>query len=290
MGLIISKCIRLYRIEPLIIIIKLPCTTKKSYVNYSQQNLCMKRGIFFGIIAITVFTTIISCRKPVEKGKEITVSGLVFDPVKNKPLPNATLYLFGAHATFYGIYYSQGPFDSVITDNAGKFALRYTAEGSSIDYGLTLGQLQYGGYNYGGQTNYVVDYTEPVYKLNYGTAISNAVVKARELNFSKIHLKVQLNPFDSFYVRTLVTGDALLIKGQSIDTNVYVRHLPYQQNIIEYYTQSTRDTVGLAALNSNPNNHFFSITRMLRDTFTANLSDTIFLNKTIANSSLMPRQ
>ena len=62
-----------------------------------------------------------SCRKAVEQGKLVKASGTVFDPVKNKPLANAKLYLFGAHTTFYGIYYTDGPLDSTVSDNSGKF-------------------------------------------------------------------------------------------------------------------------------------------------------------------------
>ncbi len=250
----------------------------------------MKQSIFIISFIFLTLLSLTSCRKPVPLGTVLSASGLVFDSVKNKPLPNAKLYLFGAHSTFYGIYYDDGPIDSTVSDNTGKFSIHFTADGKSIDYGLQLGVLEYGGYVYGTQTNYVIDYTQPIFKFNYSTNVTNAVVKGRELNYTKVHLKVITNPFDTFFVSTNALRQATLVKGQSIDTTIILRHLPNQQNQISYYTQSIRDTVGLAALNSNPNGHMFSVRRVLSDTFTANMADTINFNKTILNSLSMPRQ
>lgn len=251
----------------------------------------MKHSItIISLVLLTIVTTLTSCRKDVPLGTRVTASGIVFDSVKNKVLANAKLYLFGAHRTFYGIYYSDGPLDSTVSDNNGKFSISFTADGKTIDYGLQLGVLEYGGYVYNNQTNYVIDNTQPLFKFNYSTNVSNAVVRGRELNFTKIHLKVLRNPFDTFLVRTSAIRQVTLLKGQSIDTTIFVRHLPNELNKIEYYTQSTRDTVGLAAANSNPNGPFTSIRRIIRDTLNANLADTISISKTIQNSSLIPRQ
>jgi len=251
----------------------------------------MKHSItIISLVFLTILATLTSCRKEIPAGTKITATGIVFDSVKNKILANAKLYLFGAHQTFYGIYYSDGPLDSTISDNNGKFSISFNADGKFIDYGLQLGVLEYGGYVYNSQTNYVIDNTQPLFKFNYSTNISNAVVRGRELNFTKIRLKVLTNPFDTFLVRTTAIRQVTLLKGQSIDTTILVRHLPNEQNRIEYYTESTRDTIGLAAANSNPNGPFTSIRRIIRDTLNANLADTINISKTISNSSLMPRQ
>ena len=245
----------------------------------------MKHSItIISLVVLTILATLTSCRKEVPIGTKVTATGIVLDSVKNKVLANAKLYLFGAHQTFYGIGYSEGPLDSTVSDNNGKFSINFNADGKSIDYGLQLGVLEYGGYVYNNQTNYVIDYTQPLFKFNYSTNISNAVVRGRELNFTKIRLKVLANPFDTFLVRTdVLIRIATLIKGQSIDTTIIVRHLPNQQNVIQYYTESLRDTVGLAALNSNPNVHLYSVRRMLADTINAGMSDTLYLNKTIQN-------
>lgn len=250
----------------------------------------MKHTIFIiSLILLIILTTFTSCRKQIPAGTRIIATGIVFDSVKNKVLANAKLYVFGAHQTFYGIYYSDGPLDSTISDNNGKFSISFDADGNSIDYGLKLGVLEYGGYVYNNQSNYVIDNTQPIFKFNYSTNVSNAVVRGRELNYIKVHLKVLTNPFDTIKVRTSAIGQVTLLKGQSIDTTILLRHLPNEQNRIEYYTESTRDTVGLVA-NSSPNGPITSIRRVIKDTLNANFSDTINISKTIPNSSLIPRQ
>jgi hypothetical protein len=215
-------------------------------------------------------------------GTRVTASGIVFDSVKNKVLANAKLYLFGANQTFYGVYYSQGPLDSTVSDNNGKFSISFTADGKSIDYGLQLGVLGYGGYVYNNETNYVMDITQPMFKFNYSTSVSNAVVRGRELNYTKLHLKVLVNPFDTIKVMSKANRQEILIRGQSVDTILFVRHLPNQPNIIEYYTESIRDTVGYIMGTS--------IRRTTRDTLQTGMADTIYHSKTIPNSSYMPRK
>jgi hypothetical protein len=244
----------------------------------------MKQTYKIVIVLLVTIISITACRKKIEAGKNINVSGIVFDPVKNKPLPNAKLYLYGSKQTFYGTYYTNGPLDSTISDNLGKFTIHFTAKGNSVDYGLTIGD-----FGYYSPKNYVVDNLEPMFKFNHSTSISNAVVRARELNYTKVHLKVIVNPYDSFYLRTSASGVESLAIGQSIDTTIVVRHLPNEKNYYDYYTKSLRDTIGLAALNSNPNTHHFGVLRLITDTIMTNMSDTISINKTFPNSLLIPR-
>lgn len=246
----------------------------------------MKNG-FFLLAVISVFI-IYSCRKPIEQGKIITVSGTVVDSIKNKKLSNAKVYLYGARSNFYGIAYIEGPFDSATTDNSGRFSIRYVAEGQSTDYGVTLSRTEYGPW-FINQSNYVADPYQYIYKLNYKKSVSNAVVRGRELNYLKIHLQVFNNPFDSFYVISYYF-DPVLIKGQTIDTTLILRHLPNERVIIGYYTQAVRDTAGLVALNSNTNGHIYSVRREINDTLFADLSDTLRINRSISNTLLMPRR
>jgi len=254
------------------------------------DELQMKPLVKTSFIAFLFLCMLTSCRKPVVEGTKITAEGIVFDEVKNKPLPNARLYVYGAHQTFYGIGYANGPIDSTVSDASGKFSMQFEAEGHSVDYGLRLEDIGNVGYNYSRQINYVIDWTEPVFKFNYSHHVTNAKVKGRELNYTRINLKVLSNPFDSFMVETNAVYLKTLVTGQSIDTTILVRHLPNSQNIIRYYTESLRDTVGLAALNTDPYKHMFSITRAIYDTVYAGMEDTIFINKTILNSGVMPRQ
>lgn len=250
----------------------------------------MKQFTTFTSLFILAFFSLTACRKNVEAGATISASGTVFDEVKNKPLPHAKLYLYGAKQTFYGIGYSYGPLDSTVSDNSGKFSIHFAADGQSIDYGLQLGQLEYGSYINNSQTNYVTDNTQPIFKFNYSKNVKNATVKGRELNYTKIHLRVITNPYDTFLVRTSALPIVTLIKGQTIDTTIIVRHLPNQQNIIQYYTEAFQDTIGMATLNANPNQHMYSVRRMISDLINAGMTDTLYVNKTISNSLLMPRQ
>jgi hypothetical protein len=233
-----------------------------------------------------------SCFKEIDPANQISVTGVVRDEVKKKNLPGAKLFLFGANRTPSGTYYSIGPLDSTIADHEGKFSLKYIPNESFFDLGLTIGQLQYGGYQYGNEMNYVIDVREPIYKFNYRIKIKDAVVKARELNYTKVHLKVITNPYDSFYVRpnTLGFRRPVLTIGQSIDTTVLIRHIPNEFNVFQFYTEAFRDTIGLGALNSIPNSRKYSIRRMVADTVWVGLQDTFSITKTIINSLDMPRQ
>lgn len=251
----------------------------------------MKNGllIFAWILTCSLLS---SCWKETEPANQISVSGVVRDEVKQKNLPGAKLYLFGANQTASGTYYSIGPLDSTIADHEGKFSLKYIPNEFFYDLGLTIGLLQYGGYQYGSEMNYVIDVKEPIYKFMYRKRISDAVVKARELNYTKVHLKVIRNPYDSFYVRPNTHGfrRSVLVIGQSIDTTVLIRHIPNEFNVFQFYTEAKRDTIGLRALNSIPNSRTYSIRRMVEDTVWVRLQDTFSISKTILNSLDMPRQ
>src|SRR5579864_2808412 len=153
------------------------------------------------IIVSLVFLTLLlltACRKDIPKGQLIQANGFVIDSVKNKKLSDVTIYLYGAHATFYGTYYDEGPFDSTISDNNGHFSIKYNAEGTSVDYALAIGNVVYGGFT--GQTNYVVDVLHPLYPFNYSHQLNNVNLSARELNYARVNLKVQANPYDTLYL------------------------------------------------------------------------------------------
>src|ERR1700688_1400630 len=110
-------------------------------------------------IVFLVLLLLVACRKDVPKGAVIQAYGFVIDSVKNKRLSNVTIYLYGAHSNFYGVYYDIGPLDSTISDIDGNFSLEYSAEGNSIDYALSIGNVVYGLYT--SQNNYVVDVVHP---------------------------------------------------------------------------------------------------------------------------------
>lgn len=231
-----------------------------------------------------------SCYKQVEQGSLIRVSGSVVDPVKNKALPFATLYLYGAKSTFYGIYYTLGPLDSVKSDAQGKFDLTYVAEGKSIDYGLSLDIYGYQA-SLRPLNQYVIDWNTPEFKFNFQKQIKDARVPGRELNFTRLHLKVDHNPLDSFFIKTAYLEVPILLRGKIIDTILYIRHLPQAENTLRFYVESRRDTIGLAQANRDvpPGGRFFYANRTLEALYVADLSDTFNLVKYIPDVMQIPR-
>ena len=224
------------------------------------------------IIILLIIFICISCRKEVQQGQIIKANGFVIDSIKNKKLPNVKMYLFGGKQTFYGVYYTIGPLDSTVSDNNGNFSIKYAAEGKSIDYALMIGKLGYGGYSYQGNINYVVDVTHSVYPFNYTYELKDVAIKARELNYTKIALRVLYNPYDTFYIRIFPPYGqfylSYLIKGQNIDTVIYTRTLPNFQNNISYCAEKNRPDSG-------------SVSRKITDTLNTNLQDTLSVTKTI---------
>lgn len=229
-----------------------------------------------------------ACHKQVETGTSIRASGEVVDLVKNKTLPFATLYLYGAKSTFYGIYYSIGPLDSVKTDAQGKFDFTHVAEGNSIDYGLSVDAQ---GGNFSSAQPYVIDVANPMFKFNFQQQIKNARVPARELNFTRLHLKVDHNPFDTFFVQSAYFSPPILLKGKTLDTVLYLRHLPQAENMLRLYVESRRDTIGLAQANKDVplGGRFFYSNRTIEELYQADLRDTFPLFKYIPDVLNIPR-
>lgn len=230
------------------------------------------------IIFFLTLCTIASCRKSVPKGQLIQASGFVIDSVKNKKLPNATIYLYGAHSTFYGITYGDGPLDSTISDANGNFSISYTAVGNSVDYSLAIGKTVYGGYT--SQENYVIDAYHPEFRFNFLQQINNVSLKARELNYARVNLKVLSNPYDTlFFDVSTIYGELRLryrLTGRTIDTSILTRYLPNSQNNFWYQILATQllDSGGYI--------------RRKIDTLNTNLIDTIVISKTINSTYDLP--
>ena len=220
-----------------------------------------------------------ACRKDVPKGQLIQANGFVIDSVKNKKLSNVTVYLYGAHSTFYGVYYDVGPFDSTISDNNGNFSIKYNAEGNSVDYGLAIGNVVYGGFT--NQNNFVVDIHHPFYPFNYSHQLNNVGLRARELNYARVNLKVLSNPYDTLYLDVSTTYGELFLRnmfiGKSVDTSFLTRYLPGDTNIFEYKILSTQ-VVDSATM----------FIRRMRDTLTSTVKDTAIISKTINSTYNIP--
>ena len=231
--------------------------------------------ISFVCLALLALT---GCRKDVPKGQLIQASGFVIDSVKNKKLYNATIYLYGAHSNFYGVYYDVGPLDSTSSDIDGNFSIKYSAEGSSIDYALAIGNVVYGGYT--SQNNYVVDVAHPLYPFNYSHQLNNVALRARELNYARINLKVLSNPYDTLYFFVMTNSGELFLKnffkGTSIDTSFLTRYLPDALNTFEFSVNCWQ------LLDSG------MYTRTITDSLKLKMDDTIAISKTFNSTYDIP--
>ncbi|WP_298296241.1 hypothetical protein [Hydrotalea sp.] len=220
-----------------------------------------------------------ACRKDVPKGQLIQATGFVIDSVKNKKLSDVTVYLYGAHSTFYGVYYDDGPLDSTISDKDGNFSIKYNAEGNSVDYALAIGNVVYGGYT--NQTNYVIDISHPIYIFDYSYQLTDVALKARELNYARVNLKVLSNPYDTLYLDVSTTYGELFLRnrfiGRSVDTSFLTRYLPNTTNIFEYKILSSR-IVDSATM----------FIRRMPDTLQSVLKDTIVISKIINTTYNIP--
>lgn len=233
--------------------------------------------IFIGLFLILLF--LVSCRKEVPKGQLIQANGYVVDSVKNKRLSNVKVYLYGGHATFYGVFYTVGPLDSVVSDKDGNFSLQYRAEGNSVDYALAIGNVVYGGFS--GQTDYVIDISHPIYTFNYSHQLNNVTLKARELNYAIVNLKVLSNPYDTLFLDVNSTQGEFFLRhqfiGPSIDTSILTRYLPDATNVMEYKILSTRVADSATMF-----------LRRMPDTLPPATQDTILISKVINSTYEIP--
>jgi hypothetical protein len=224
----------------------------------------------------TMLLMSMACRKDVPRGTVIRANGFVFDSVKNKRLPGVTVYLVGASQNFYGIYYTNGPYDSAVSDSNGNFSMKYTAQDNSIDYGLEVAMGIYGGYT--NQADFVLDANHPLYKFNYVYTANTVKVYARQLNYARVSLQVPFNPYNLFYVYVFSSDGSLFreqaFTGSVIDTAFLTRTLPEATNYFQF-----------AAFNADS-----GFNRMLTDTINPAGTDTISLNESIPSIYSLPVQ
>jgi hypothetical protein len=204
-----------------------PCSPR-FYSNVLQY---FRRVVIIFLIIISLTSCQSSCEKNIAKGTIINANGFVIDSVKNKRIPNATLYLFGGHQPFGSPIVFSGPaLDSTVSDQNGNFQLQYTAEGNSLDYALGVTRNALYGFNQY-PMNYVADPFHLLYVFKGATQLTNIAISARELNYALINLKVLSNPYDSLYFSISSPeyynlGSNYLFIGNTIDTSILIRCLP----------------------------------------------------------------
>ena len=239
----------------------------------------MNKKLVVSFVFVTLFFKT-ACRKKISEGTLIQASGYVIDSVKNKRLPNVKIFLFGGKATFfYGMHYTEGPLDSAMSDNNGNFSLTYNAEGNSIDYALTINYVQK--VDNTSQVNYVMDFNHPLYKFNYGHELTNVAISARELNYARVNLKIDANPYDTLYFDMYSNhGEFTLrnrITGTKADTSFLTRYLPNATNYFDYRILSAPKRAGDSAVH-----------RDLSDSIPPGANDTIMISKTIHSTYDLP--
>jgi hypothetical protein len=215
------------------------------------------------VILIIIFSFIfISCAKDIKKGTPITVSGFVLDTVKNKALPFVKIYLVGGKVRgSNGMTYYYNYVDSTNSDMNGNFSIDYKAEGSSVDYVLEVANDN----NYG---------TNTYQQFYFSNNSKNVRLKTQELNFLKLNLKIEHNPYDTFYIYPS-QGTYKRLLGGTIDTTVLIKVLPNNSNLISYRIMSVGNDSG-------------AVYRKIVDTVFCDIRDTTNLSKTISSTYQMP--
>lgn len=238
----------------------------------------MNKKLLVSFVFATLFF-ITACRKKISEGTLIQASGYVIDSVKNKRLPNVKIFLFGAKATFYGIYYTVGPLDSTMSDNNGNFSLTYNAEGNSIDYALIIDYVQK--VDNTSQVNYVMDINHRLHKFNYSHELNNVAVNARELNYLRVNLKIDANPYDTLYFDMYSNYGAFALHnrifGAKADTSFLTRYLPNATTYFYYKILSAPKRAGDTG-----------VYRLLLDSIPPGANDTLVFSKTIHSTNDLP--
>lgn len=231
-------------------------------------------GAFVLLLVPFIFS---SCWKDVPAGRLIQANGFVVDSFINKRLAGVKVYLVGGEPTFYGVYYTGGPYDSAVSDANGNFSIQYTAEGKSVDYALEVGSVVYGGFT--SQDNFAADVYHAVYPFNYKDNLTGVGVRARQLSVFALDLKVQSNPYDTFYLIALTPhgeySNRYLVTGPSIDTTILTRCLPNSFNSIHYEVSRRFPDSGW-------------VTRFAVDSVPTAPGDTTRFSKTIGSTYSLP--
>lgn len=213
------------------------------------------------IVPILLFLFLCNaCIKDLKRGDRINVSGSVIDTVKNKKLPNVKVYLVGCvNSIPYGIFcYNKD--DSTVTDGDGNFSLTYSSNIKRRGYVLEISKDNNYSYNLHREYNFP----------NNG---KDVILYTQELNLLRLNIKIDFNPYDTFYVIP-EHGDYKQLIGRSIDTTILIKVLPNNTNMITYQIMSINKDSG-------------AIYRRLRDTLQIGLTDITNYSKRITSTYQM---
>lgn len=218
----------------------------------------MKTRFLRTVITSLLAVGTLACRESVPPDVQTVVSGMVIDPVKNKPLENAKVVLYGCNQTFMGVFCTT-PLDSTRTNQKGEFEIAFATEGQSIDYEVAVA--------------YDENYVNSTRQRIQAGQTNRVELKARELNLLKAAIRVVSNPADSLMVGTFYSKPSTLY-GSSIDTILYLKVLPDAANYVTYslWDAST------------------GIDRGTIDTVRSTLADTTLYEKVIQKATDLPKR
>jgi hypothetical protein len=228
--------------------------------------------VFLLLLALT------ACKKVVPAGELIQANGFVIDSFKNKKLANVTVYLYGSTSR-YSNSFSDTPLDSTISDGNGNFSIKHNADGRSYAYALAVGTSVYGGST--NHKDFVADRYHPYLLFDNSRALSNVEVRARELNYTRVNLKISSNVYDTLYMDIgTMYGDFFLRQlffGKKIDTSFLTRYLPDATNIFTYRILGKRLYDSAAGF-----------TRLMSDTLYPTTKDTVVISKNMNTTYEIP--
>jgi hypothetical protein len=126
----------------------------------------------------------------------------------------------------------------------------------------------------------IPDDMHSLYTFNFRTHLQQVAISARELNYLRLYLNMESNPYDTLVIFEFqpfypCNGLRYEIYGNSVDSSILTRCLPNAQNYITYQIQSKqlRDSFVFC---------------IQGDTITTDLSDTFKVEKFIRSAYDIP--
>jgi len=175
------------------------------------------------ILILFIYT---SCRKTLERGTITQLTGLVSDPISQKPVPNGSIHVQEYVGGSFGSIFSK-VIDSTKCDVNGKYSISFATTGHGLEYRLAF----FSPSNYYSQA-------DPV-KISIGK--DNIVnFTAVKIHLLKARIIVSNNPNPPLRVYSNISGGGN-ISGKSGDSTIFMKVLPNLANLV-YFTITNIDT------------------------------------------------
>jgi hypothetical protein len=178
------------------------------------------------LILILLLQTIFSCRKKIEAGIKTRVTGIVFDNISQKAIPNVPIRIIEYERGFYGPL-PKGVIDSTVSGPDGKYAITFSTTGQGVQYGV----------GFAPNSNYYTIQDAVGLRVGRDTTVNFWAI---ELHTLKARIQMVDNPNQPLRVST-ITGLGARIYGLNNDTTVFVKIIPNTSNEIQF-TITNKDT------------------------------------------------